>query len=150
MVLRRVARLLVLAYLLSSAVWVAASAGATAQPEPIDEFWTWSQFLKWMASPGGISVVVGILLSVGVEYIPTFVALEKKWKRAVFFGLSLAIPMLAALLGVWTDGWAATWADTFWPAAWAGGLAFAAGTMADGYLPKLPVYPRPSPSNPES
>jgi hypothetical protein len=103
------------------------------------ELWTWSQFLHWMASPGGIPVAVGILLSIGVEYVPNFKALTPKWKRAVFFGLSIAVPLAAAGLGVLTDGWSPSWVETFWPALAAGGVAFASGTMA--HLPKLPDVP---------
>ena len=136
---RRLVRVLLLVYLLSSVVSVAA--WSDPEPEP-GEYLTWGQFLSWMSSSGGISVVVGVLLSVGVEYVPPYEKLDKKWKRAVFFGLCLAVPTSAALLGVWTDGWPPTFADTFWPALWAGGLAFASGTMAHGYLPKLPIYPQ--------
>lgn len=90
----------------------------------------WSVFLRWVASPSGIPVFVGVLLSVAVEYVPVYGALVPKWKRAVFFGACLLIPLFAALLGVWTDGWPGTWRDTFWPALVAGVLAFGSGTMA--------------------
>ena len=109
-----------------------------------EESWTWLQFLLWMSTPGGISVVVGILLSVLIEYVPVFGALLPKWKRVVFFGLCLVIPVLAALLGIWTLEWAPTWQATFWPALLAGILTFASGTMT--HLPKLPDMPK-LPSN---
>ena len=110
------------------------------QPTP-DDPWTWSQFLTWMATPGGIVVVVGVALSFGVEYVPLFSALIPKWKRLAFFGLSVAVPCAAAVLGVWTDGWDPTWSVTFWPALQAGVLSFASGTLRQGYLPTLPNAP---------
>jgi hypothetical protein len=99
----------------------------------------WSLFLTWMASPSGIPVLVGVVVSVVVEYVPLYSALVPKWKRAVFFVVCLIIPLIAAALGVWTDGWPATWRDTFWPALVAGGLAFASGTMA--HMSKLGRVP---------
>lgn len=110
------------------------------QPTP-DDLWTWSQFLRWMANPGGIVVVVGVLLSFGVEYIPGFVAVPSKWKRLVFLGVSLVVPLAAAALGILTDGWAPGWNETFWPAILAGVLAFTSGQLRHKYLPDLPGMP---------
>lgn len=117
----------------------------SAQPTP-DDLWTWSQFLHWVANPGGIAVVVGILLSFGVEYIPKFDTIPTKWKRLVFLGLSLVVPLAAAGLGIWTDGWAPGWNQTFWPAILAGVLSFTSGQLRHGYLPDLPKMPEIKPS----
>ena len=100
---------------------------------------SWSEFLAYASNPTAIPVVVGVILSVLAEYVPAFTALAPKWKRAVFFAISVAVPLLAAALGVLTAGWPETWADTFWPALVAGVMAFASGTMA--HLPKLPNVP---------
>jgi hypothetical protein len=99
----------------------------------------WEEFLKWASTPGGIPVIVGVLLSVLIDYWPAFKGLLPKWKRAVFFGLSLAVPLLAAGLGIVTLGWPATWIETFWPALVAGVMAFGSGTLS--HLPKLPDMP---------
>lgn len=104
------------------------------------EGWAWSQFLRWAGSPGGIPAIVGVVLSLVVEYVPGWSGLLPKWKRAAFFCCCLAVPLLAAVLGVLTDGWAAAWGETFWPALLAGGIAFGAGTLA--HLPRLPGVPR--------
>jgi quinol-cytochrome oxidoreductase complex cytochrome b subunit len=92
-----------------------------------------------MAAPNGIAILVGIGLSIVVEYVVKFKDLAPRYKRAVFFVLCVLIPVFAAALGVWTDGWPASWSETFWPAVMAGILTFAAGTMA--HLPKLPDVP---------
>jgi len=110
------------------------------QPSP-DDPWTWSQFLTWMATPGGIILVVGVSLSFAIDYVRQYVDLEAKWKRLVFLGICVAVPCLAALLGVWTDGWDPSWGATFWPALQAGVLAFATGTLRQGYVPSLPNAP---------
>jgi len=89
---------------------------------------SWSEFLAYLSQPNGIQVVVGFLWSIVVEYWPWFGTLEVKWKRAVFFAVSLAVPLFAAALGVFTLGWPPGWEATFWPALVAGFLAFVSGT----------------------
>jgi hypothetical protein len=95
----------------------------------------WEQFLKWASNPSAIPVIVGVLLSIVTEYVPAFTRLQPKWKRAVFFGITVAVPLLAAGLGILTTGWPATWEGAFWPALVAGVMAFGSGTLA--HLPKL-------------
>ncbi len=92
---------------------------------------SWSEFLQWASSPG-INVIVGALLSVLIEYAPKYNDLEPKWKRLVFFGLSMVVPVGATALAVATGEWG-TWGDfqgTWWPAIVAGATAGAAGTVA--------------------
>ena len=96
---------------------------------------SWTEFLGYLSRPNGIAVSVGIIWSVLVEYWPWFATLEPKWKRALFFGVSLLIPILAATVGCLTTGWAWNWEQTFWPALAAGFLAFTSGTVA--HLRKL-------------
>jgi hypothetical protein len=100
---------------------------------------SWEQFLRWASEPSGIPLIVGTLMSVLLEYWPKFGTWKPKMKRAVFFGLSLAIPLLAAVLGIVTLGWPMTWEATFWPALVAGVMAFGSGTLS--HLPKLPDMP---------
>ena len=91
---------------------------------------TWGDFLRYATSPG-IAVIVGVILSFAVEYFPRYGALESKWKRLIFFGLSLAVPLLATVLAVATNEWGA-WGDfkgTWWPAITAGFIAGGSGTL---------------------
>ena len=87
-------------------------------------------FLQWAVS-GGLSVVVGALESVLVEYWPAYGDLAPKWKRLVFLGLCLAPAALFTGLsylpglGCAPIGW---WGALL--AAWNVFLAFGAGTMA--------------------
>ena len=90
----------------------------------------WSVFLEYLQGPG-ISVAVGILLSFVVEYWPKYQALDAKWKRLVFAGLSLVVP-LAGAVGSAASG-LAQWGDFpghWWPALVAGAGAFFGGQMA--------------------
>ena len=90
----------------------------------------WTDFLEYASGPG-VAVIVGLLLSeVVTEYLPGFAALASRWKRVVFFGLCLVVPLLASVLGVATAGWPGTWVATYWPALVAGGVAFGSGTLA--------------------
>jgi hypothetical protein len=99
----------------------------------------WEQFLDWASHPGGVSLAVGVLLSVVTEYLPGFASLSSKAKRGAFFVLCVAVPVVAAALGVVTLDWQASWQVTFWPALVAGVMAFGSGTLA--HLPKLPGAP---------
>jgi hypothetical protein len=90
----------------------------------------WSEFLAFLMGPG-ISVVVGIILSFVVEYWPAYEQLEAKWKRLVFFGLCMIVPVLGAILSA-VSGFA-LWADfegLWWPVLVAGWAAFFSGSMA--------------------
>lgn len=89
---------------------------------------TWLEFLRY-ASSSGVSAIVGVLLSEVATYLPGFTGLLPKWKRVAFCLLCMLVPILAALLGVATAGWPATWEATFWPALVAGGVAFGSGTL---------------------
>jgi len=101
----------------------------------------WSVFLRWLTEPGGGAIVVGALLSIGYEYIPKLSELLPKWRRLIFFGICLAIPLIGAGLGIWTDGWPATWRETLWPALLTGVIIFGSGTIT--HTPRLPDAPLP-------
>lgn len=103
------------------------------------ELMSWEVFVTWLTNPTAIPIVVGVLLSVAVEYLPWYTRLAPKWKRAVFFGLSLVVPVIGVVLGIATLSWPASWTMTFWPALMAGVLAFASGQLM--HLRKLPDVP---------
>lgn len=92
---------------------------------------TWGEFLQYAASPG-IGVIVGVILSVVVEYLPSYETLVPKWKRLVFVGLCFVVPLVATALAVATGEWGewADWQTTWWPAFVAGFSATATGTVA--------------------
>jgi MFS family permease len=89
----------------------------------------WSEFLAFVQGPG-VSVIVGILLALVVEYWPQFQALESKWKQLVFAGLSLVVPLLGAV-GSCISGFSAwgDWSGLWWPVLVSGWSAFFSGTM---------------------
>ena len=91
---------------------------------------SWSEFLQYAASPG-IAVIVGVILSVVVEYIPRYETLAPKWKRAVFVVLCFAVPVAATALAIVTGEWGAwnDWQTTWWPALVAAFAATASGTI---------------------
>lgn len=89
---------------------------------------SWEEFLFYLSAPSGVSVVVGLLVSWLIEYVPQFEQLAARWKRLVFLGFSLLVPLAAAGLGVLSAGWPTGWDATWWPALVAGVLAFGSGT----------------------
>lgn len=91
---------------------------------------SWSQFLEFLSQPNGITAAVGVLLSFAVEYIPKYDGLAPKWKRLIFLGACLLVPLVAATLGVLTAEWPLAWEPTYWQAVLAGGIAFGGGTVA--------------------
>lgn len=90
---------------------------------------TWAEALQWAVSPTIIPVVTGAIVSTLIEYFPSFDALAPRWKRVVFFLISLLVPLAGAALGILTLGWTNAWESTWWNAIQAGVLAFAAGTV---------------------
>lgn len=92
---------------------------------------SWGEFLGYATNTLGIGVIVGIVLSVIVEYVPQYMRLEARWKRAIFMGLCFAIPLVATALAVITgihDNWL-DWELVWWPAVQAGFVAGTAGTL---------------------
>lgn len=91
----------------------------------------WSEFLHYAAGPG-VSVIVGVCLSVIVEYWPAYEALLPKWKRLAMAALCLIVPALATVAAVATGEWGAwgDWATTWWPVLLAAFAAFTGATIA--------------------
>ena len=98
---------------------------------------SWSEFLQYAASPG-IAAIVGAILSVVVEYLPEYDNLEPKWKRLVFFGLCMVVPLAATALAIATGEWGA-WGDvatTWWPAVYAGLTGAGFGSLFHAWAPE--------------
>lgn len=91
---------------------------------------TWAEALQWAVSPTVIPVIAGVIISFLIEYVSQFNALAPRWKRVVFFMVSLLVAGAGAALGVLTLGWANAWESTWWDAIQTGMLAFASGTVA--------------------
>lgn len=87
------------------------------------------EFLKW-AQNEGIQVCLGVILSFVVEWFPQFENLEWKMKRVAFLGITVAIPVIAAVVSVAFGYQTPSFTETFWPALAAGFLSFMSGTMA--------------------
>lgn len=100
--------------------------------EEIPTFDTW---LTWASGPL-VAVIVGLILSVVVEWFPQYEALAPRVKRVAFWGLCLLIPIVAAtvrgVLGF------AEWSfdPLYWHAIWQGAGAAGIGTLA--HIRKLP------------
>jgi hypothetical protein len=88
---------------------------------------SWPDFLEWLVTPTAIPVALGIISSVLAEYFPQFKALAPRYKRLVFLGFSLLVPVAGTALGIQTLGWPNVWEPTWWQAVQAGVVAFAAG-----------------------
>ena len=85
--------------------------------------------LHFCATPNGIALVVGVLLSLVAEYVPPYQNLESKWKRLVMAAASLFLPLAALLLGFLLYEQPFT-PDTIWAALVAGGAAFTSSQIA--------------------
>lgn len=125
--------------LVTALVLVLAAAGGVlaadvtgAAPEvaqPGDEVPTFDGFLAALAGPL-VAAAVGVILSIVVEYWSGYEALQPKWKRLVFFGLCLIVPIAAAFLR-WGLGYVElTFDPLIWHAIWNGAAAGGIGTLA--------------------
>jgi len=83
--------------------------------------------LDALQTPGLIAIVVGWLWSQVVEYVPAWANLQSKYKRLVFLGLSLLIPVIALAISC---GAATCDADSWYRAITAGIISFGSGTIA--------------------
>jgi len=61
-------------------------------------------FLLYSMTPAGIMAIVGVILSIAVEYIPWFEVMTPKEKRVVFVLLNFLIP-LVGWLGYYSLGY---------------------------------------------
>ena len=86
-------------------------------------------FIDWMRG-SGVNVIIGFLLSFGVEWFPQWTTMADKIKRLVMFTLCLLIPLLGTLIGVLFGTLDAGFVVSWWPALVAGFAAFSTSTMA--------------------
>jgi hypothetical protein len=101
-----------------------------------DEIPTFDAFLQGLSGQL-VAVAVGLLLSVIVEWIPAYDGLAARYKRLIFFGLCLIVPVAAAFLR-WALGYVSlTFDPLIWHAIWNGLGAAGVGTLV--HTRKLPV-----------
>jgi len=99
---------------------------------------TFAQFLEWASGPG-VSVIVAVLLSIAVEYWRWYGRLQPKPKRLLFAGLSLVVPVTAALVRAAVGHAPLSFDPLVWDALVAGVAALGAGTLA--HTPRLKKRP---------
>jgi len=93
---------------------------------------TYGEFLSYAAGPG-VSVVVGVLLSLVMEWERVkekYDQLSPATKRVIFYGLCFVVPLGATVLGVATEGWDSSWPGVWWTALSSGFVASGIGTLA--------------------
>jgi len=90
---------------------------------------SWPQAVAYAATPLGVGVIAGLLLSWLADYVPRFTYLDAKQKRLVFLAACLVVPIAASLLAAATGLARLTWDPLLWNAIVAGVTAFGAGTV---------------------
>lgn len=91
---------------------------------------TAQEFLGWAQSPG-VVIIVGIIVSLVVEYFPTFYEnLAPKAKQLVYWGFCMVVPLLAALISCLAQYKPWAFEQTWWPALTAGFSATGIGTVS--------------------
>jgi len=95
-------------------------------------------FDSWLVALSGplVGTAVALVLSWVVEYLPQYEALAGKYKRLVYFGLCLIVPIAAACLRGVLGYVAWSFDPLIWHALWAGMGAAGVGTLA--HIRKLP------------
>lgn len=91
----------------------------------------------WLKAASGPLVpgIVGILLSIVVEYWPAYDKWHPKWKRLTFFGFCLVTPVVAAVLRGALGYVPWSFDPLIWHAIWNGFAAMGVGTVA--HTPRL-------------
>ena len=91
---------------------------------------SWKDFLMSFLIPDVIGVAYGWIMSFVVEHFPRWENVAPRWKRLVFLGICLILPVAAMAIASAFGYYDGTFVNTYWPALVAGGLAFASGTTA--------------------
>ena len=81
------------------------------------------------ASGIGISVIVGFVISVLLDYWPAYAELTTAQKRAVYAGFCLVVPVGAATLRGLLGYTPWTFDPLYWHAIWSGVATWIAGTL---------------------
>lgn len=93
--------------------------------------------LAWLAGPG-INIVAGGGISLLVEFkAQWYQNLPSFWKRYIFLVFCLIVPVLATVVSCMAGYKPWNFADVFFPAIVAGGMAFASGTSVHGVVAEV-------------
>lgn len=84
------------------------------------------EFLAWAATAAGIQAIIGFIGSWVLDQWGAWAEMSPFRRRLWMFVLSLAVPLLASLVGVLTGYSDGTIEQTWWPSVEAGLTAFAA------------------------
>jgi nitrate reductase NapE component len=117
-------RLILALVLIALALWPAVALAADGSEPP-----AFDAFLEALAGPL-IAAAVALALSVVVEYVPKYEKLDPKWKRLLFFGLCLFVPIAAVTLRGLLGYAAWSFDPLYWRAIWNGMGAAGVGTLA--------------------
>ena len=90
---------------------------------------SWEDFLRYLMSPLGIGVAVGVALSLLAEHWPGYDLLAPKAKRLLFALLCFLFPVLSATLAALAGFVPWSWDPLYWSAIQAGAAAMTAGTL---------------------
>ena len=101
----------------------------------LEEIPTFDTWLMWASGPL-VVVIVGLILSVVVEWWPAYGKLAPRVSRLAFFGLCIAVPMLAATARAALGFAEWSFDPLYWHAIWQGMGAAGVGTLL--HARKLP------------
>lgn len=92
---------------------------------------TWAEVLQYAQVAKGVAAIVGCVIFVASEYIPGFIEQieNRKVKRLVVLGLSMAIPVGALLLEIVTVRYTPITVETLWAAVSTGLASFGSATF---------------------
>ena len=88
------------------------------------------EFVLGLQTASILHGAAGAVLSYLIEWWKGYGNLDPAYKRLVFLGICLAIPLVAAGVGILSCGQSPAFVETWWPALVAGLTVFGGGTLA--------------------
>jgi hypothetical protein len=90
------------------------------------------QFLKFMLTPSGLTIVVGVVLGLASKYIKRYADLPTDAKVLVLGVITLILPLAAATIGTLALGWVPTEpGGVFWQAISVGTMMFLGAVLPE-------------------